>query len=159
MIQRLMLTLLLLLPTVPVVAQENEQGEGEDKGSYAEWSVTEPPGDWETITIDTDEVTWSDVDVSPDGETLVFHTLGDIYTVPTEGGDATALTSDLAWNFQPRYSPEGDKIAFVSDRDGAENIWIMNADGTNVFGISNSGEMADIGEPEWRPTPEPDESQ
>jgi len=102
-----------------------------------EWSVIEPPGDRETVSIDTTTFTWADVDISPDGQTLVFHTLGDIYQVPVEGGDAEALTDDLAWNFQPRFSPDGTRIAFVSDRNGAENLWVMDADGSNLQEVSS----------------------
>jgi Tol biopolymer transport system component/imidazolonepropionase-like amidohydrolase len=147
---KLILTLLLFVLTMPLAAQENGESDDAGKDPYAEWSVTEPPGDWETITIDTDEVTWSDVDVSPDGDTLVFHMLGDIYTVPITGGEATALTGDLAWNFQPRYSPDGEKIAFVSDRDGAENVWIMDADGSNLEQVSDESEHL-LHNPAWSP--------
>lgn len=104
------------------------------------WSVTEAPGDWRSIDIDTTRFTWSDVDVSPDGRTLVFHSLGDIYTVPVEGGDARALTADAAWHLQPTFSPDGRQIAFVSDRDGAENIWLMNADGSDPKPVTSERE-------------------
>jgi Tol biopolymer transport system component/imidazolonepropionase-like amidohydrolase len=145
-----------LLLAVPLLcsfvnAQEGSGPEADEEESpYAEWSVTEPPGDWETITIDTDEVSWSDVDVSPDGQTLVFHMLGDVYSVSIDGGQARALTSDLAWNFQPRFSPDGSKIAFVSDRDGAENIWIMDADGSNLTQVSDESEHL-LHNPAWSP--------
>lgn len=147
---RLILTLLLVTLAMPLAAQENGDSDEAEKGPYADWSVTEPPGDWETITIDTDEVTWSDVDVHPDGETLVFHMLGDIYTVPIGGGEASALTGDLAWNFQPRYSPDGEKIAFISDRDGAENVWIMDADGSNLSQVTDETEHL-LHNPAWSP--------
>lgn len=149
---RLILTLLLLTLPMPLVAQENGDGDvaGKDQDPYAEWSVTEPPGEWETIAIDTDEVTWSDVDVHPDGERLVFHMLGDIYTVPIDGGEAAALTGDLAWNFQPRFSPDGSRIAFVSDRDGAENIWIMNADGSDLQQVTEERDHL-LHNPAWSP--------
>ncbi|NEZ04090.1 amidohydrolase family protein [Wenzhouxiangella sp. XN201] len=150
MLQKLILTLLLLTLALPLAAQENGDSDEAEEGPYADWSVTEPPGDWETITIDTDEVTWSDVDVHPDGETLVFHMLGDIYTVPIGGGEASALTSDLAWNFQPRYSPDGEKIAFISDRDGAENVWIMDADGSNLSQVTDETEHL-LHNPAWSP--------
>ena len=52
------------------------------------WDVAKPPGTSKTIVIDTKETTWSDVDVSPDGRTVVFDMLGDIYAVPIEGGEA-----------------------------------------------------------------------
>jgi len=146
----LLATLPLFTLAMPIAAQENADGEGTEDSPYADWSVTEPPGSWQTITIDTDEVTWSDVDVHPDGHTLVFHMLGDIYTVPISGGEATALTGDLAWNFQPRYSPDGEKIAFVSDRAGAENIWIMDADGTNLEQVTEEREHL-LHNPAWSP--------
>ena len=106
----------------------------------AKWSVTEPPGEWRSVTIDTETVTWADVDVSPDGRTLVFHALGDIYTIPIEGGDAKALTADLAWNFQPTFSPDGRRVAFISDRGGAENVWLMNADGSEPEAVTTERE-------------------
>ncbi len=147
---RSMLTLFLVFLLLPLAAQENGEGEEAAEGTVAEWSVTAPPGDWETITIETEEITWADVDVHPDGETLVFHMLGDIYTVSINGGDATALTSDLAWNIQPRYSPDGSKIAFVSDRGGAENIWIMAADGSDLRQVSDETEHL-LHNPAWSP--------
>lgn len=114
------------------------------------WSVTEPPGEWQTITIDTREFSWSDVDVSPDGRHLVFHMLGDIYRVGIKGGTAEALTSDLAWNFQPRFSPDGRQIAFVSDRDGAENLWLMDADGGNLVQVTKERDHL-LHNPAWSP--------
>jgi len=150
MLRKILLILFLSVLILPLAAQENGEGDAPEKETDAEWSVLEPPGDWKTITIDTDEVTWSDVDVHPDGEILIFHMLGDIYTVSIDGGEASALTSDLAWNFQPRYSPDGEKIAFVSDRDGAENVWIMNADGSGLKQVSDESEHL-LHNPAWSP--------
>ncbi len=150
MLRKILLMLFLFVLTPPLAAQENGAGDEAGKESDAEWSVLEPPGDWETITIDTDEVTWSDVDVHPDGERFVFHMLGDIYTASMSGGEARALTSDLAWNFQPRYSPDGERIAFVSDRDGAENIWTMDADGSDLQQVSDEREHL-LHNPAWSP--------
>lgn len=76
--------------------------------------------------VDTDEGTWLSVDVSPDGRTVVFDFLGDLYTVPLEGGEATRITEGLAFDYQPRYSPDGGKILFVSDRSGGENLWTLD---------------------------------
>lgn len=114
------------------------------------WSVSDPPGDWESVSIETDEVTWSDVDISPDGETLVFHMLGDIYTVPVDGGTAEALTDGIEWNFQPQYSPDGKHIAFISDRSGSDNIWIMNADGSDPVQVSDESDHL-LHNPAWSP--------
>jgi Tol biopolymer transport system component len=136
----------------PVWAQEVEAESEvpveseESKG----WSVDEPPGDWDRIEIDTETMTWSDVDVSPDGTTLVFHMLGDIYQVGIDGGDAVALTEDIAWSFQPRYSPDGSEIAFISDRGGAENIWIMKADGSDPVQVTRETEHL-MHNPAWSP--------
>src|SRR5690606_3747798 len=108
----------------PVAAQETAQ-------KSAKWDIAEHPGPGETIEFTTDEGTWMTVDVSPDGKMLVFALLGDIYVMPIEGGEAKLLLSGPAYETQPKWSPDGKKIAFTSDRDGIENIWIVDADGSN----------------------------
>ena len=72
----------------------------------------------ETLEFTTDEVTWPSVDVSPDGRTLVFDVLGDLYTLPIDGGTATRIVGGLSFESQPRFSPDGKHIAFLSDRTG-----------------------------------------
>src|SRR5258707_7743194 len=78
------------------------------------------------IEFTTDAGTWLSLDVSPDGQNLIFDLIGDLYTVPIAGGEAKKLTSGMAFNAQPAYSPEGKKIAFTSDRGGSENVWISD---------------------------------
>ncbi len=96
------------------------------------WDVNDPEGEWNfsTMKLSTDEGTWMNLDVSPDGKTIVFDLLGDIYSMPISGGSATQLRGGLAFEVQPRFSPDGKKISFTSDAGGGDNIWIMNADGS-----------------------------
>lgn len=88
------------------------------------WSVMNPPHLQRVAAIDTDEGTWMNVDVSPDGATLVFDLLGDIYLLPIAGGEARQILGGMAWEAQPRFSPDGTRIAFVSDRSGVKNLWV-----------------------------------
>src|SRR5436309_3948324 len=100
-----------------------------EKKEDKKWDVNNPPGPQYDVPIDVTEGTWLSLDVSPDGTEIAFDLLGDIYTIPMSGGEAKALTSGIAWDMQPRYSPNGKWIAFTSDRAGGDNIWIMNRDG------------------------------
>lgn len=78
------------------------------------------------IAFTTNEGTWMSVDVSPDGQSIAFDLMGDIYTVPITGGKAKPLTKGLAFDTHPRYSPDGKKLLFTSDRSGGENIWYID---------------------------------
>ena len=53
------------------------------------------------IEFTTDEGTWMSLDVSSDGKTIVFDLLGDIYTVPTSGGEAKRIIGGLSFESQP----------------------------------------------------------
>ncbi len=67
--------------------------------------------------------------LSPDGKTLLFVHGGDIWQVPTRGGQASRLTSHTAKESQPIYSPNGQRIAFVSNRTGSNQVYVMSAVG------------------------------
>ncbi|MFK7983035.1 MAG: TolB family protein, partial [Saprospiraceae bacterium] len=111
---------------------------GQDK-KKAEWEVNDPPGEgwnWKNVNFTTEEGTWMGLDVSPDGKTIVFDMLGDIYTMPIAGGKATAIRQNIAWEVQPRFSPDGKKILFTSDHGGGDNIWTMDANGKEAKAIT-----------------------
>ena len=68
------------------------------------------------ISFNSKEGSWMSLDISPDGQTLLFDLMGDLYSMPVTGGKATAFTKGLAYDVHPRYSPDGKKILFISDR-------------------------------------------
>lgn len=94
------------------------------------WDVEKYKGTTKTFTLNTDEGTWMNLDVSPDGKDIVFDLLGDLYSMPITGGSAVLLSGGPAWDIQPRFSPNGRYISYTSDKAGADNIWIMNRDGS-----------------------------
>lgn len=120
------------------------------KKEKQEWDVLNPPFDLTPLSIKSDEVTWASLDISPDGNSMVFDTLGDIFIVPSAGGTATPLTQDFAWNIHPAVSPDGNKIAFSSDRGGLSNIWVMNIDGTDLKQVTKEKNNI-MHSPKWSP--------
>ncbi len=114
------------------------------------WDVTQPRGKTRDIAFTTTEGTWMSVDQSPDGQWLAFDLLGHIYRLPAAGGDAVALTqsSGIAINTHPRISPDGKLIAFVSDRRGQNNLWVMNADGSNPRAVFTDNNVR-VSMPAW----------
>jgi len=142
------------LPFAIATAQEpavtgNPDDNSGDNGNE-KWSVQDPPGEWREIAIDSDEASWATVDVHPSGDWLVFDFLGDLYRLPMDGGEAVALTEGIAWDFQPHFSPDGKRIAFISDRGGAENIWTIAADGSDPSQVSDESEQL-LHNPAWTP--------
>ncbi len=102
------------------------------------------------VTFETSEGTWLSLDVSPDGRTIAFELLGDIYTMPITGGRATAITTGRAFDSQPRWSPDGKRIVFLSDRDGGENVWTMDPDGSKTTAVSKADNNL-YASPVWTP--------
>ena len=112
------------------------------------WDITDPPGEKRAIELAVDEGTWMSLDVSPDGKTLAFDLLGDIFVLPIAGGEATAIASGPAWEMQPRFSPDGSMIAFSSDRAGAANLWVMKTDGSAARAITDE-QFHTLNNPSW----------
>lgn len=103
-----------------------------------------------TLKFTTNEGTWISLDVSPDGSTILFELLGDLYSLPVAGGTATRITSGQAYDMQPRYSPDGTQIVFISDRDGAENVWIADSKGENARALTKT-QWKNFVSPTWTP--------
>jgi Tol biopolymer transport system component len=117
------------------------------------WDVAADLGPTQNLAFDTSEGTWMNVDVSPDGRQVVFDLLGDIYTMPVGGTGASPalrITSGPAFDMQPRFSPDGKRIAFASDRDGLWNIWTIDTDGKNAKQVSREKRWF-INSPTWSP--------
>ncbi|MDA1103387.1 MAG: amidohydrolase family protein [Gemmatimonadetes bacterium] len=131
-----------LLWTAPIVGQEADR-----------WDVTETRGSTRAIDFTTEEGTWLSVDVSPDGSWMVFDLLGHIYRAPTDGSaNAVSLTQGdgAAMSYHPRISPDGSSIAYISDREGQDNLWLMNADGSDPTAVfSDRNVRASL--PAWTP--------
>jgi Tol biopolymer transport system component/imidazolonepropionase-like amidohydrolase len=114
------------------------------------WKVDEAHGPTHQVAFTTSEATWLALDVHPDGSKVVFSLLGDLYLVPIAGGDAVRITSGPAYDAQPRFSPDGTRIAFASDRGGMENLWICDLEGKNARQISTEKDSTVSG-PAWSP--------
>ena len=74
--------------------------------------------------------------ISPDGTTLVFSWRGDLWRAPSGGGGAMRLTSDAENDLRSAWTPDGARIVFESERDGARNLWSMRADGSDLVQLT-----------------------
>lgn len=105
------------------------------------------------VSFTTDEGTWMSLDVSPDGQTIVFDLLGDIYTMSITGGEAKRIIGDMSFEGQPKFSPDGKTIVFTSDRSGVEHLWVAKADGSSPKPITKGkgAGMTMFLSPSWTP--------
>lgn len=169
---RLHLLLLLLFPSLPLSSSPRVQGaeKSRDTNNATEtaktedstWNIGKTPGPSQQQSINTDEGTWISLDVSPDGKMIVFDLLGDLYTMPISGADGLEqrglpkkLTSGVAWDMQPRFSPDGKHVAFTSDRTGqsgkaGDNLWIIAVDSGECIQVTNETYRL-LNSPCWSP--------
>ncbi len=136
---------LLLAPAFPAATSLAAQA---SSGSTA--AVTLPLKTARTHRFTATEGTWLSLDVSPDGQTIVFDLLGDLYTLPIGGGKATRITSGMGYDVQPRFSPDGKRVVFVSDRSGGENLWLLSLDGKDTTQLTKGNNNLYVS-PEWTP--------
>ncbi len=161
---------MLMVSGVPALcADKDDVSHTEDKAAARDgsWLVESPPGPQQAQSIDVDEATWVTVDVSPNGKEIVFDLLGDLYVMPISGADGSdktqlrvpkALTSGMAWDMQPRFSHDGQWIAFTSDRNAAgadagkagDNIWVMNRASGQLQQVTNENFRL-VNGPAWSP--------
>lgn len=130
--KKILLVALLIASTISLAQKETSKKED------TTWDISNPGKDFnfKSHTFSTTEGTWMNLDVSPDGSTIVFDMLGDIYTLPITGGKAKAIRTGIAFEVQPRFSPDGKHISFTSDAGGGDNIWVMNVDGSEAKQIT-----------------------
>ncbi len=134
---KVLLALCLIGVLMPMHAQRSTKKKEKDEQKET-WDVAAPGKafKYKTHSFKTTEGTWMNLDVSPDGSTIVFDLMGDIYKMPISGGKATVLRSGIPFEVQPRFSPDGKKISFTSDAGGGDNIWVMNPDGSEAQQIT-----------------------
>ena len=142
-----MVAFLVLMPHAPraQTKAQNDKAAADAVKNKGLPLVTDRP-----LAFATSEATWLSLDLSPDGKTIVFDLLGDLYTLPIAGGEATRITDGQAYDMQPAFSPDGRKLVFVSDRNGSENIWVAHADGTHARAVTTT-ERENYMSPAWAP--------
>jgi Tol biopolymer transport system component/imidazolonepropionase-like amidohydrolase len=143
MTQRTALALTLIaLTCAPAAAQDDRR-----------WDIAQPFGPTKNIAFETDEATWVNVTVDADGRTILFDVLGDIYSMPIAGsgsGAATRITTGPAYDMQPRFSPDGRWVAFISDAGGGHNVWLMRPDGSEKRQLTRETQRL-VNSPAWSP--------
>lgn len=147
-----------LIALVAFLVAPYAQGQEAKKEAKADSAKKEKPKKKKDLPLEADrkipirstEGTWMSLDVSPDGKTIAFDFLGDIYTMPITGGKPTAFSKGMAFDFHPRFSPDGTKLLFISDRSGGENVWWFNLDKTDSLQLTK-GNNDYYQSAEWTP--------
>lgn len=101
------------------------------------------------VEISFDEGTNFALALSPDGKNLVIDLQGTLWSLPAEGGEASALTDGLGDDRLPDWSPDGARIVFQSFRSGSWDIWVSGADGSQPEPLTEGPH--DEREPVWSP--------
>lgn len=136
-----------LLSLLPALAANAHAQEADPA---AHWDVADTGQPFKDVSFSTTEGTWMSLDVSPDGQSIIFDLLGDIYRIPATGGDAVVIQSGPAMQYVPRFSPDGSKISFISDASGNNNLWVSNADGSAAHAVTHDDKNL-LMEPDWSP--------
>src|SRR5262245_35904210 len=91
-----------------------------------------------TFEFETSEVTQPGLSVAPDGRSIVFNLVGHLFRLPVSGGAATQLTFGPYYDSDPVFSPDGSRIAFVSNRDGSDgNIFVLEVSTGKVSQVTH----------------------
>lgn len=135
------LSFLALFLSISILAQNPENSIKSDSVKSKKKETGLPLKVDRKIKIKTDEGTWMSLDISPNGETLVFDLLGDIYTLPIEGGKATRITNGLAFDTHPKFSPDGKELLIVSDRSGGPNAWILDLESLDSTQVTKGNDF------------------
>ncbi|HUE79610.1 MAG TPA: amidohydrolase family protein [Sphingomicrobium sp.] len=102
------------------------------------------------------EITWGDIDVSPDDQTYLVSILGDIYRIDANSGQSIPIRRGSSWDTKPKFSPDGRKLAFISDADGGPtNLFVADAEGGQLRRVSSRASvdvgLRDIADFDWMP--------
>ena len=143
---------LFLIGTLQLHAQEPKKEEKADtvKDDKSKKKKDLPLEVARRVAIKTNEGTWMSLDVSPDGKTIAFDFMGDIFTMPITGGKPMQFTSGMAFDSHPKFSPDGTKLLFISDRSGGENIWWFSLDKKDSLQITKAN-VDHYQSAEWTP--------
>jgi Tol biopolymer transport system component len=128
---------------------QQETPQAQQQGSVHQAGDVLPLTPARHLRFDEHEATWASLDVSPDGRTIIFELLGDLYQLPIHGGEARCIVCGLPFDSQPTYSPDGSMIAFISDRSGNDNLWIAQADGSHPRPLSTLTDNSIFISPAW----------
>jgi len=138
------------IPTDPPAADGDKADPGADEADEDDESGLSLEAE-RRLQLTVDAATWLSVDVSPDGKRLVLEILGDLYLLPITGGEAEPLTEGMAFDSQPRFSPDGATVVFVSDRSGSENLWLIDLDDREPRQLSQENGKVEFASPSWSP--------